>query len=108
MALGTHKPGRPITFCGPLDSSRSVHARHGSGRPLVAVHCMVRPCPGKKTLRSGPCLVSQCDGGKDGDGLCLSCGTSLERIAPESLTRRCRNSFTAICGGTRAVSHKIE
>ena len=28
--------------------------------------------------------------------LCLICGTSLERIAPESLTRPCRNSFTAI------------
>src|SRR5262249_53254491 len=39
--------------------------------------------------------------------LCLSCGTSLERIAPESLTPPCRISFTETSGATASANNKM-
>jgi hypothetical protein len=44
----------------------------------------------------------------DDPSLCLSCGTSLERIAPESLTRWASNLFTAISRGNAKKHYKIE
>jgi hypothetical protein len=61
-------------------------AKNRSGRPMTGA-------PGPRERDSGVIFpvsrrsVPQCDGTGLWQGLCLSCGTSLERIAPESLTR---------------------
>jgi hypothetical protein len=67
-------------------SCRAGSAKNRSGRPITGA-------PGPRERDSGLIFpvsrrsVPQCDGTGLWQGLCLSCGTSLERIAPESLTR---------------------
>src|SRR5262245_1662430 len=62
---------------------------HPAARPPVSALAAPKP---QSEVRRKPALLYHNITGKDvesrGRGLCLSCGTSLERIAAESLTRR--------------------
>ena len=79
---GRWRSGRrigPSSQYGSDPGDRSCRLRPATFLPRLAVLC-VPQCDGERACR---------DCGK---GLCLSCGTSLERIAPESLTR-CLSDF---------------
>ena len=106
---GTNSPGRcptSLARSGPQDQDLSQHAagisrrgrRPGSGFVSLCHHGAIilrgsdKPARVERSIRSaGP-----------------SGGTSLERIAPESLTRNRRRSFTARCRAAMMPRHQIQ
>jgi hypothetical protein len=75
----SHPPTFPVG--GAFTRDRRLQCLGQSGKPFL-----------KRVLQAGERLCI---------ALCLSCGTSPERIAPESLTRSWSDSFTAISRSSR-------
>jgi len=105
---GTNSPGRcptSLARSGPQDQDLSQHAagisrrgrRPGSGFVSLCHHgAIILRGSDKPAHVAGSIRSSR-----------PSAGTSLERIAPESLTRNCRHSFTARCRAAMTPRHQI-
>ena len=106
---GTNSPGRcptSLARSGPQDQDLSQHAAGISRRGR-------RPGSGFVSLcHHGAIILRGSD--KPAHVACSirssrpSAGTSLERIAPESLTRNRRRSFTARCRAAMVPRHQIQ
>ncbi len=86
-SVGCHvAAGAVLSRVGPAVFDLGADGESGAG-PVPSLRAFSRQCRGLPIAAARDPPRPRDDGGKPWGALCLSCGTSPERIAPESLTR---------------------